>query len=515
MTSTQQISQSDKTLIFWASFLSLLAAGVGFAFRVMVLGDWQEEFSLSGQEVGRIFGASLWPIAVTMILFSLVVDKVGPKISMYGAMLLQVLSGILTFTAKTPEALYWACFFAGLGHGIVEAVINPVCSTIYPNEKSKMLNILHASWPAGLVIGGTLMLLPGLSDLSWQIKGLWIIIPALIYGVLFIKPKFPEDERVQAKVPYSDMLREVGFLGAMLASFLLFYELYRVIRGDSPNLIWISLGVGVAVGAAFGAFTKSIGKPLYFILCLLMIPLATTELGTDAWIKQLMTPALGDLAGWAIVLSAFIMMILRFQAGHLTTRFSPPTILVISSVFSVLGLMALSVSSGALVFLAFVLYAIGQTFYWPTVLGFAAERYPRGGALTLNTVSAIGLLSVGIIGTPIIGAFNDNHTKDNVRNLSAEIYEKAKTDGNFFGATYESIDVAIAEEAAEEADLTPGFNEAVMKASRQSLRSVAFAFPLVMLICFGAIAIYFRLNGGYRPINLLEEKGAAKADPHA
>lgn len=513
MTSTHEISATDKRLIFWASFLSLLAAGVGFVFRVMVLGDWQQEFELTGQEVGRIFGASLWPIAVTMILFSLSVDKIGPKKSMYGAFILQVLSGILTFTAKSPEALYWACLCAGLGHGIIEAVINPACATIYPTEKSKMLNILHASWPAGLVIGGTLMLAPGLSDLSWQVKGLWIIIPAIIYAILFIKPTFPEDERVQAKVPYADMLKEVGFLGAFIASFLLFYELHRVFVGEPDNLIWISLSVGVVIGAAFGVFTKSIGKPLYFILCLLMIPLATTELGTDAWIKQLMTPAMGEMAGWAIVLSAFIMMLLRFQAGHLTTRFSPPTILVISSFFSFCGLLALSVSSGAIVFLAFVLYAIGQTFYWPTVLGFAAERYPRGGALTLNTVSAIGLLSVGIIGTPIIGAFNDNHTKSNVREVSAEVYEASKTRGNFFGASYESIDVEAARSAAKEAELGKEFNGAVMEASRESLRSVAFAFPLVMLICFGAIAIYFRVTGGYRPVNLIERARADEADP--
>lgn len=513
MTATHEISALDKRLIFWASFLALLAAGVGFVFRVMVLGEWQEEFSLSGKEVGQIFGASLWPVAVTMILFSLVVDKVGPKLSMYGAFLLQVASGVLIFKAKSPEALYWASICAGLGHGVVEAVINPVCATIYPTQKSKMLNILHAAWPAGLVIGGFLMLTPGLSELSWQVKGLWIVVPAVIYGVMFFKPTFPEDERVQAKVPYSDMLREVGFLGATMASFLLFYELHRVFVGEPKNLIWISLGVGAAIGAAFGVFTKSLGKPLYFILCLLMIPLATTELGTDAWIRQLMEPAMGKMAGWAIVFSAFIMMILRFQAGHLTTRFSPPTILVISSFFSLCGLLALSVSSGWVVFLAFVLYAVGQTFYWPTVLGFAAERYPRGGALTLNTVSAIGLLSVGIIGTPIIGAFNDNHTKSNVKELSVEVYEEAKTDGYFFGASYESIDVDAAEELAEEKGMEKEFEQAVMESSRMSLRSVAFAFPLVMLICFGAIAIYFRVTGGYRPLTLIELERTEESNP--
>ncbi|MEM9418315.1 MAG: MFS transporter [Planctomycetota bacterium] len=514
--STLQISEHDKKMIFWASFLSLLAAGVGFAFRVMVLGDWQDEFELTGAEVGSIFGYSLWPIAVTMILFSLIVDKIGPKISMYFAFVLQAASGVLTFLADSPIDLYVAAACAGLGHGVVEAVINPVCASIYTHEKSKMLNILHAAWPAGLVVGGALMLTPGLSELSWQVQGLWIIVPTVIYGIMFIKPKFPIDERVRAKVPYADMLKEVGFLGAFIASFLLFYEIYGKIGAintdlalEPAKLLWISVGFGVVVGAAFGAFTKSIGKPLFFILCVLMIPLATTELGTDAWIKELMTPTMGDLAGWAIVASAFIMMILRFQAGQLTKRFSPPTILVISSCFSFAGLMMLSVSAGLVVWLAFVLYAVGQTFYWPTVLGFTAERYPRGGALTLNTVSAIGLLSVGIIGAPILGAFSDNHTVNNVKEISETVYEASKTEQSFFGATYDSIDRTAASEAAEAAGLADEYNEAINNASRQSLRTTAISFPLVMGICFALIALWFRARGGYKPI-LLEDAAASE-----
>ena len=249
-------------------------------------------------------------------------------------------------------------------------------------------------------------------------------------------------------------------------------------------------------------FTKSLGKLLYFLLCLLMIPLATTELGTDAWIKELMTPSMGELAGWAIVASAFIMMILRFQAGVLTSRFSPPTILVISSFFSFCGLMALSVSSGAIVWGAFILYAVGQTFYWPTMLGFVAERFPKGGALTLNSVTAIGLLSVGIIGTPIMGAFSDNHTVNNVKSLSEEIHAAAKTDASFFGASYESIDRVKATKLAAEQGMSEEIQGAVNDASRQSLRTTAICFPLVMLIAFGLIALYYRSKGGYQPIEL-------------
>ena len=168
--------------------------------------------------------------------------------------------------------------------------------------------------------------------------------------------------------------------------------------------------------------------------------------------------------------------------------------------------MALSVSSGFAVWGAFVLYAIGQTFYWPTVLGFAAEQFPRGGALTLNTVSAIGLLSVGIIGTPILGAFVDNHTVNNVKSVSVEIHAAAMTDAAFFGASYESIDRGKAAELAESQGLSGEYNEAINKASRQSLRTTAFSFPLVMLISFIMIAIYYRSKGGYKPVVLHRPK---------
>lgn len=506
----QEISESDKRILFWACFLSLMAAGVGFAYRVMVLGTWQAEFNLTGAEMGGLFGASLWPIAITMILFSLIVDKVGHKPSMFVAFGLQGASAVLNFMADSPSGIYLAGVCAGLGHGIVEAVINPVCATMYRNEKSKWLNILHAAWPAGIVFGGIFMLVVGTSAMDWRTSGLIILLPVLVYGIMFIKPKFPVDERVQNNIPYYTMLKEVGFFPVAMATFLIFYELSGVFAGPfgyevPDNILGISLVVGLIVGGAFGAYTKSFGKPLYIFLCLIMVPLATTELGTDAWIKELMTPTMGEYAGWAIVASAFIMMVLRFQAGVLTKRFSAPTVLIFSSFFSFAGLMVLSFSGGWVVWLAFILYAVGQTFYWPMILGFASERFPKGGALTLNTVTAIGLVSVGTIGTKVLGVFNDNHTTENVKVMSAEIYEASKTEAEFFGVPYEAIDKAKATELSAGAGLEGDFVDAVMLASRQSLRSTAIAFPFVMMIAFVFVALYFRSKGGYKPIDLEKE----------
>ncbi len=497
-----ELTSKEKGLLFWASFLSLMAAAFGFAYRVMVLGDWGAEFNLTGAEQGRIFGASLWPIAITMILFSLIVDFVGYKLSMFIAFFLQAASVVLTFLAKSPDQLYVAALCAGLGHGIVEAVINPVCAAVYNKDKTKWLNILHAAWPAGLAVGATLIIV--CKGLSWQVNALWMLIPVIIYGAMFIRVKFPVDERVAAKVSYLDSLKDVGFLSATMAAFLITYEISNVATGGNASFT-VSLIIGLVIGAIFGFVTKSLGRPLYFILCLLMVPLATTELGTDAWIKELMTPVMGEYAGWAIVLSAAIMTVLRFQAGILTSRFTAPIILTISSCFSMAGLIMLSQVGGIWIFVAFVLYAVGQTFYWPTVLGLASEQYPKGGALSLNTVSAIGLLSVGIIGTPIIGAINDNHTSNNIAELSQEIYTEAQQEASIFGVRYQSVDAAKVTEVAETLQLSEEAATATTKSGRQSLFTVALAFPMVMGFCFLLIALWFRARGGYKPVDLNAE----------
>ena len=341
-TGQTQLTSGEQRLLFWASFLSLTAAGTGFAFRVAMGNVYGAELELTNQQVGQVFGASLWPIALTMILFSLVVDRTGYKLPMILAFVLQAVSGIGTAYADTYLVLYLSALCAGLGHGIVEAVINPVCAAVYPREKTKWLTILHAAWPAGLVLG-TLMILGadatagGEDGLDWRTHALWILVPAVPYALMFLPCRFPVDERVAAGVPFRDMLKQVGFLTAALASALMVYEIGNqvfALGGIDPASSWVtanwfnvSVGIGLAAGAAFGFAVGSFGRPLFFLLCLLMIPVATAELGTDGWIKGLMTPVLNSYEinpAMALVFSASIMLIFRVFAGGILKMFSPP-----------------------------------------------------------------------------------------------------------------------------------------------------------------------------------------------
>lgn len=518
------LTEREKRLLFWASFFSLMAAGVGFSFRVAMGSAYGAELGLTEQQIGEVFGASLWPIAITMIGFSLVVDRTGYRKPMYGAFALQAISGVGTFFADSYGMLYLCALCAGLGHGIIEAVINPICAAVYPKEKTKWLTILHAAWPAGLA-GGTLMILgaDALKDggFSWQFHALWILVPAAAYALMYGPCKFPVDERVQAGIPYRDMLKQVGFLTAALASFLIVYEIGNQtdqLTSWSKPEGWfnISMGIGAVVGIGFGLAVRSLGRPLFFLMCLLMIPVATAELGTDGWIKGLMAPVLTGMEinpAMALVFSATVMLVLRVFAGGILKFFSPPGLLCISGVFSAIGLYWLSGATGAAIFIAFTLYALGQTYYWPCVLGFTSERYPQGGALTLNTVSAIGLLSAGIIGTPILGVAFDESIHRTVVAEAPALADAASSEGSFMGMTHEKIDpdtAAVYIEALPEAEQAA----ALLVYSKTDPQGTAHAgagrdvllyavrFPLLLMIVFGIIALYFRMRGGYKPIHL-------------
>jgi MFS family permease len=570
------LSEREKRLLFWASFLALAAAGVGFAYRIAKQGAYGSEFTLTYQQVGQIMGASFWPIAVTMIGFSLVVDRTGYKRPMYLAFLLQAASGVLFFMADGYQQLYYASVCAGLGHGIVEAVINPVCAAVYPKDKTLRLTILHAAWPAG-VAGGTLLIMgaDGIGLTSWRMHGLWIVIPAVAYALMYLPCRLPVDERVQAGVPFRAMLQQVGFLSATLASSLLIYELGGALGfatslqvSESLTLNWLQVSAiaGLLFGTVFGFAVGALGQPLFFLLCLLMIPVATAELSTDGWIQKLVGPALEGVsidAGFAIVFSAGVMLTLRVFAGGILKHFSPPALLAVSGLLSAVGLFWLSSAAGIAVFVAFLLYAVGQTYYWPCILGFTAERYPQGGALTLNTVSAMGLLSLGVIGAPVLGVAFDKSIYGSLSDAEPELTKLAGIPGNFLGMSHDAIDPAVKiladgevrdmgegnapqtsdgndngiadrqehlntlagkEEAQAQIEAAWAWIDGLPADEKESVRATydanegaagrevlkfAARFPAILVVAFGLIFLYFRSRGGYKPIDLLEEEGKA------
>ena len=428
-------SNHDK-LLFWGCFVALVATAFGFIVRAMIIEDWGTEFGLDQTEKGELFGVGLWPFAISIILFSLVIDRIGYGRAMVFAFVCHVVSAVMTIFAEGYWSLWIATFIVALGNGTVEAVINPVVATLFRRDKTKWLNILHAGWPGGLVLGGLLALFLG--DADWRFKVGLLLIPAVAYGAMLLRCKFPLQERVAAGVSYRDMLREAGGLGMFIVVLLIAMELGRHIGWGQ----WMSVGIAVVVAGGFASYVGGLGRPMFVFLLLVMIPLATTELGTDSWITPIMEgemEVLGLSPVWVLIYTALIMTILRLYAGPIVHRLSPLGLLAVSSLIAALGLVFLSQATGILIFVAATVYGLGKTFFWPTMLGVVSERFPKGGALTINATGGVGMLSVGVVGTVFLGFWADTGTAERLQASEPAVYAQVVQEKDSVLGAYEAV----------------------------------------------------------------------------
>ena len=526
MTDNNNATSAPDMKLFWGCFIALITTAFGFITRMFLLDDPEivKLLKLDEAQVGRFKGIQVWPFALSIIIFSLIIDRVGYKFSMIFAFACQAIWAVMGFAAlkmagENPEQasnlIFWGGLILALGNGTVEAFINPVVATMFDKDKTKWLNILHAGWPGGLVIAGIITIMLG--STPWEIKLATIAIPAVIYFLMLIKCEFPVQERVSAGVSYRDMLAEFGVLGAIIVSILLTLQLIDFFPTIDKN-VWIGLGAVMVV--AFGAYTKSMGSPILFVLILIMMPLATTEIGTDGWISGIMASVVSFDGGWILVYTSVIMMVLRFYAGPIVHKLSPLGLLTTSAVLAIVGLIALSGASGtAIIFGAATLYALGKTFFWPTMLGVVSEQTPKGGALTLNAISGIGMLAVGVLGFPYIGVLQ-TETAQKAIVEDAEVQKQIPglvEDGKvttldskklYYFMGYEAINDDKVEELIKKLPDEAAQKKATedLKSTRDASKQKALAgmakFPIVMLIAYICLILYFNSKGGYKPIDL-------------
>lgn len=497
------MAHREKMKLFWACFIALVATSFVFGLRANIIGDWQADFGLTEADKGNILGVGLWPFAISIIVFSLIIDFIGYKTAAYFAMACHIASLLLTLFAKGPAALYWSVFLIAIANGTVEAFINPVVATIFKKDKAKWLNILHAGWPAGLALGALTSILLG--DAGWQVKYAMCFLPVAVYIAMILPRKFPVNERVEAKVPYREMLAQVGAIGFFIFSLLLVLGLSQIVSSLVPGFalpLWLAAVIAAVVAVAAGIYTRSFGHWMFLLILLTMGPLATTELGTDSWMPDLLgadfTPS---QAGWIFIYISTVMTVLRFFAGPIVHKFSAIGLLVISAAVAIAGLLFLSKAAGIAMLVAATVYAFGKTFLWSTTLGLVSEQFPKGGALTLNGVSAVGVLGMGILGTPIMGGLQDRGIDADLREKHPALHEKVATEPRalpFLGPVA-GIDEDAVQNLSEEEQET-------IQSIRHPHKKATFAqvavLPGFMLLCYLALFFYFKARGGYRPVEL-------------
>lgn len=491
--------------LFWGCFIAILATAFGFIARVLTASQWGAEFGLSETQIGEILGAGLWPFAITIVLFSLVLDRIGYKVAMWFGLICHTISTVLILLAHGYEMMYAGTFILSLGSGAVEAYANPLVATVFTRDKTRWINRLHGGWAGGLVLGGIITVLLG-PDVYWKWKIAIILIPTVVYMAMLVTEQFPSQERVTAGISYRDMLREAGAVGMLIAASIIIAQIGQVFGFSlALDILLIALATGT-----YWFFTRSLGRAMFIFFLLIMIPSATTELGVDSWITSLMTPEMarvGMNAGWVLIYTSAIMLVLRyFFSGYLARLLSPIGLLMAGSAVCAIGLFAMSSAAGVTILVAATLYGIGKAFFWPTTLAIVADQFPRGGALTMNTVGGVGMLAVGIIGAPFMGYVQDTRIDANLAveapALHSEVMEQKRS---IFGE-YQAVNPAVA--SALPAEAQQQIAAVSVESQKDALRIIAF-LPVLMFVCYLILAAYFRSRGGYAPADISGGSGAA------
>jgi MFS transporter, DHA2 family, metal-tetracycline-proton antiporter len=499
---TTTTHQPAGNALFITCFCALVATAFCFVLRAFVIDDWGHEFNLSATQKGELLGVGLWPFSISIVLLSLLVDRMGFRVVLWFAVACHLIGTTVTLFATGYWSLYIGTFVLALGNGAVEAAVNPLIATAYRHDKTKWLNMLHAGWPGGLVLGGLLALAQG-SGVDWRWKIGLVIVPVIVYSILLLRQRFPVSERVAAGVSYREMLAEAGYISALIVAALIVIEVGRVFAWS----LTLQILLIVAVTAAYAFYTRSPGRALFIVMLLIMMPLATTELGTDSWITSLLEPevvGMGLQPGWVLVYTSALMLVLRLFAGPLVHRFSPLGLLALCSAIAAVGLYSLSQATGAAVLLAATIYGVGKSFFWPTSIGFVAEQFPKGGAVTMNVLAGVGMLAVGIVGSVLLGSIQDRaigeslaaHDEQHGTQLHQAFFtnEKSGAFGRYFAL--DEVKVNAADEGTRAV-----VNAVVAGSKKTALKSVA-VLPLITLVAYLLLILYFRRQGGYRAIAL-------------
>lgn len=346
----------NPSRLFTASCAALITTAMSFAIRGGATGDWIAQFNLTNEQAGWINGTAFWGFTLAMVFGGPLVDTLGFK-KILGIAFVGHLAGILlTIFAWDYKSLFAGTLLFGIANGSVEAACNPLVATLYPKDQTTKLNHFHVWFPGGIVIGGLLAFVFAKLGLGWKAQFATMLIPLAAYGFMFMGQQLPQTERVQ--------------------------------RGEST-----------------GSMFKACLAPAFILMVGCMLLTAATELGSGQWIPNILSHA-GVSGILVLVWINGIMAVGRMFAGPFVHKLSPIGMLVGSAILSTLGLYAMSHASGNMLFGAATVFAFGVCFFWPTMVGYVAENFPKTGALGMAIIGGAGMLSVSFV-LPIIGKWYD------------------------------------------------------------------------------------------------------------
>lgn len=339
--------------LFLASCFALITTAFSFSIRAGILTQLGTELNLDPVQLGTINSMWFLGFPISMIFFGIFYAKIGPKLIMQVAFVAHAIGILTTIYASNYNVLLLSTLLIGIGNGCTEAACNPMIADSYSgNEFHSKLNKFHMWFPGGIVLGSLISKFMTDAGLAWQMQIWVILIPTIIYAVLFWGQSFPQ--------PKADAASPVASFKAML-------------------------------------------NPLYLFMAACMALTAISEFGPQQWVGPILEKA-GASPMLILALVTGLMAVGRFFAGPLVEKLNTVGVLLGSAIFGVIGIYMLSTMSGSALYVAAVFYALGICYFWPNMLGFVGQYLPQTGALGLSIMGGIGMFSSSMF-QPVIGGW--------------------------------------------------------------------------------------------------------------
>ncbi|MBK1878535.1 MFS transporter [Pelagicoccus mobilis] len=349
------MSNVNPSKLFTASCLALIVTAMTFAIRAGILSQLSTDFGLSDTQLGWVNSMAFLGFPVAMMVLGLAYNFLGARNILIMAFIGHIAGLLLTIFAGGFWGLLISTFLIGFANGSVEAACNPLIADMYPKNQTTMLNRFHVWFPGGIVIGALSSKFMTDANLGWQLQIAIMLVPTVIYGIYIFTQTFPKSENIETST--------------------------------STNI-------------------KSLFHPLYLFMIVCMTLTATAELGTQQWVGRILSES-GASPMIILALGTGLMAIGRQFAGPVIHKLNPIGVLLLSAIVATIGIYLLSIATGAMVYLATIVFAIGVCYFWPTMIGFVGEYQPKTGALGMSLMGGAGMFATGLW-NPVIGGWIDS-----------------------------------------------------------------------------------------------------------
>lgn len=361
----------NRQKLFWLSVLALFTASASASLRAAVASSLKAQWIdpvdpiNAGELIGSALGSAFLGFSITVFVVSAVLDRIGVRRVLMGCGVAFLIGTTLIVGAgvfaqgKNIYHLVWAgMLLSGIGWGFAEASINPLTARLYPEDTTHRLNVLHAWYPGGLIVGGLagVFLAP---LMPWQAIMALVFLPAIAVVAISATTQFPEPPAAASAARTKDMMLEV------------------------------------------------VRRPSFFIWFGAMFLTASSELAPGQWLDVALTNRVGMRGVLLLVYVSALMFVFRHFAGRIAGKLSNPGLLWVSSLLAGIGLFLLSQAQSPLAAIAAsTIWGLGVCAMWPTMLASVAERYPRGDAWALGLVGSAGALASFFVLPQLGGMFD-------------------------------------------------------------------------------------------------------------